>query len=75
MGVFFLVIKNVLEIKSFYDMITQLGMYFFTVLLGLMVHGFITVPGIYVLCTRELPIKFIMNMGPAIATAFGTASR
>merc|ERR1712211_232839 len=37
-------------------------------------HGFIILPIIYSLVTRKLPFRFIGSMGPALATAFGTAS-
>lgn len=73
-GVFFLVVANILEMESFAVLIGQLGLYFMTVLVGLLVHGFITVPGIYLLFLRKFPFKFIKNMSPAIVTAFGTGS-
>lgn len=73
-GVFFLVVTNILEMESFAVLLGQMGLYFMTVLLGLMVHGFLTVPGIYLLFLRKFPFKFIRNMSPAIVTAFGTGS-
>ncbi|XP_065207132.1 excitatory amino acid transporter isoform X2 [Planococcus citri] len=73
-GVFFLVIKSILEMESFAVLLGQMGLYFLTVLLGLFVHGFVTVPSIYLLFLRKFPFKFIKNMSPAIVTAFGTGS-
>ena len=35
----------------------KLGLYFFTVLLGLFIHGCIVLPGIYVIVTRTLPFR------------------
>jgi len=65
----------------------KLGLYFFTVCLGLFIHGCIVLPLIFGLVTRTLPFRcfvtpshvtsanrFISNMGNAIVTAFGTAS-
>jgi Na+/H+-dicarboxylate symporter len=52
----------------------QLGFYFGTVLIGLGIHGFIVLPIIYSVCTRQLPFRFIANMTNAFTTAFGTAS-
>merc|ERR1712213_247597 len=52
----------------------QLGLYFMTVLLGLFLHGFIVLPIIFTICTRQLPFRFIANMTNAFTTAFGTAS-
>lgn len=74
-GIFFLVTSKVLEIEDFNAMVGQLGLYFVTVLLGLFIHGFGTLPLIYFAFTRKSPIKFLSNMVQAIATAFGTASR
>ncbi|XP_025833854.1 excitatory amino acid transporter 1 [Agrilus planipennis] len=74
LGVFFLVTAQVLKIKSFAALVGQLGMYFFTVLLGLFIHGFVTLSIIYFVCTRTLPFKTIAGMSQVLATAFGTAS-
>lgn len=74
-GVFFLVLSKVLEIASFVDMIGQLGMYFITVMVGLFVHGFATIPLLFFLVVRKLPYRSITKMGQVLATAFGTGSR
>lgn len=73
-GIFFLVAEKIIEMKSFSDTVGQLGLYFMTVLIGLIIHGFVLLPAMYSFFVRELPFKFIANMGQAIATAFGTAS-
>lgn len=39
-GIFFLITEKMLEIKSFTDVFIQLGWYFMTVMLGLVLHGF-----------------------------------
>lgn len=75
MGVLFLVASKVLELDDFGVIVGRLGMYFLTVVLGLFVHGFVLLPLMYSLFTRKLPFEFTMNMGQAIITAFGTASR
>lgn len=75
LGVLFLVSSKILEMDSFDVIIGQLGMYFITVLFGLCIHGFIVLPIMYFIITRKSPIKYITNMGQALATAFGTASR
>lgn len=75
LGVLFLVSSKILEMESFQVIIGQLGMYFMTVLFGLCVHGFIVLPVLYLAITKKSPIRFVMNMGQALATAFGTASR
>lgn len=75
LGVLFLVSSKILEMESFQVIIGQLGMYFITVLFGLCIHGFVVLPVMYFVITKKSPIKYIVNMAQALATAFGTASR
>ncbi len=56
-------------------MIGQLGMYFITVMIGLFVHGLITIPILFLLVVKRLPYRDILKMGQVLATAFGTGSR
>lgn len=74
-GVMFLVAAKILEMDSFSQVMSQLGLYFVTVLAGLLIQGFIILPMLYLALTRKSPISFLSNMGQPIATAFGTASR
>lgn len=74
LGVFFLVVAKVLEIASFADLVGRLGLYFMTVLLGLFIHGFITLSIIYFVVLRVLPFKIIAQLSQVLVTAFGTAS-
>merc|ERR1712243_285550 len=73
-GVAFLIAGEILHMKSVLAELTKLVWYLITVTLGITFHGFIILPVIYALVTRSLPFKFIGKMGPALATAFGTAS-
>jgi len=70
-----LIAAQLLEAKDIGHILEKLGMYFMTVLLGLFIHGFVVLPFMYGVVTRQLPFKFIANMTQALATAFGTASR
>lgn len=72
---FFLVTAKILSIESFTEMVGQLGMYFMTVILGLVLHGFLTIPIIFFLTCRHLPYKYLGKMSQVLATAFGTGSR
>ncbi|XP_076258251.1 excitatory amino acid transporter 3-like [Rhynchophorus ferrugineus] len=74
LGVFFLVAAKVLEISSFADLVGRLGLYFMTVLLGLFIHGFVTLSVIYFVALRKLPFKVIGQLSQVLVTAFGTAS-
>lgn len=75
MGVFFLVTAKIVSIESFTEMVGQLGMYFITVMLGLFIHGFATIPILFFIACRKLPYKYLGKMGQVLATAFGTGSR
>lgn len=72
---FFLVAAKLLEMESLAKVIGQLGWYFVTVMIGLMVHGFGTIAIIFFLCVRKLPYGFVLKMSQVLATAFGTGSR
>merc|ERR1711936_1245755 len=73
-GVCFLIAGEILHMKSVLAELTKLAWYLITVCLGITSQGFIILPIIYSLVTRKLPFRFIGSMGPALATAFGTAS-
>jgi len=73
-GVCFLIAGQILATKDLSSELAKLGMYFLTVMIGLVVHGFIVLPIIYFAVTRSSPFTFIFNMGGALITAFGTGS-
>jgi len=73
-GVCFLIAGEILHMKSVLDELVKLGWYLLVVCLGISIQGGIVLPLIYSIITRSLPFTFIANMGPALATAFGTAS-
>ncbi len=56
------------------EVISRLGLYFITVLLGLLVHGLITLPLSVKLLGRVNPIKHFRNMSTPLLTAFSTSS-
>ncbi|XP_045026374.1 excitatory amino acid transporter 3 isoform X4 [Daphnia magna] len=73
-GVMFLVASKMLEMESWEVMLGQLGMYFFTVMIGLFIHGFVVLQLIYFIVTRKLPFRYVGNLSEALATAFATSS-
>jgi len=73
-GVFFLIGGQVLNTDDFNAVLSKLGWYFLTVMIGLFTHGFIVLPIIFTVFTRSLPFRFIANMANAFTTAFGTGS-
>jgi Na+/H+-dicarboxylate symporter len=56
------------------EVISRLGLYFITVLLGLFIHGLITLPLSVKLLGRVNPIKHMKNMTTPLLTAFSTSS-
>ncbi|GBO40479.1 Excitatory amino acid transporter 1, partial [Araneus ventricosus] len=73
-GVLFLVASKILEMKDLAVVAGQVGLYSVTVLTGILLHGFIILPLLYFALVRKNPYSFLLNMGQALATAFGTAS-
>jgi len=58
----------------FVQEITQIGWYFATVISGLAIHVFGTLPLIYWIFVRKNPYRFMARMSQALLTAFSTAS-
>lgn len=73
-GVMFLVMSKTLEMRDFSVVAGQVGLYTLTVLLGLLLHGFVVLPLLYWMVMRQAPFRFLVDMLQPIATAFGTAS-
>lgn len=73
-GVLFLVAAKIVEMESLEQVVAQLGMYFLTVLIGLCIHGFVLLPGMYFVITKKNPYRYLSNLAQALVTAFGTSS-
>ena len=74
-GIFFLIISQILEMDDLSLLLGKLGVYTATVFFGLVFHGLVVLPFIYFCLTRKNPYVFISGISQALATAFGTASR
>jgi len=59
---------------AFKDELIGLGFYSVTVILGLSIHAFISLPIILWIFAKRSPIKFLKSMSDALFTAFSTAS-
>ncbi len=76
-GIFGLVASRFAEAggpSEWLDVLGVLGKYMGTVLLGLAIHGFITLPIICMIFGRRNPVTHFINMVPALLTAWSTAS-
>lgn len=60
--------------NSISEVITRLGLYFITVLAGLVFHGFVTLPLSVKLLGKANPVKHFRNMATPLLTAFSTSS-
>lgn len=74
-GIFFLIVSQIIEMDNLNVVAGKLGLYLLTVTGGILFHGFVILPIIFYVFTRQNPYVFIVGMGQAIVTAFGTASR
>ncbi|MCK4716656.1 MAG: dicarboxylate/amino acid:cation symporter [Candidatus Marinimicrobia bacterium] len=72
LGVFGLIAK--ITATTGFEVFRSLGMYFITVLAGLLIHYLVSLPLFIIILSRENPIRHLKNMGIALLTAFTTAS-
>ncbi|MFZ5979266.1 MAG: dicarboxylate/amino acid:cation symporter [Candidatus Zixiibacteriota bacterium] len=59
---------------SLQQLVSSMGYYTLTVILGLLIHAVIVIPLILKIFTKKKPFTYFINMGQALATAFSTAS-
>lgn len=73
-GIVFLIAAKLIEMQNPETIFIQLGFYILTVLVGLSVHAFITLPIVFFIITRKNPYRFMYNMSKALLTAWVTSS-
>ncbi len=67
-------INAVIVATTGFEAFRSLGFYFGIVLIGLFIHGAITLPLLVYLVTRKNPFRHYKGMPPALVTAFSTCS-
>ena len=72
LGIFCLVASSFADLNA--EVMKSLAWYVATVLVGLAIHAFVTLPLILWVFTRRNPITFYKHMSDALLTAFSTAS-
>ncbi|CAI8027898.1 Excitatory amino acid transporter [Geodia barretti] len=73
-GIASIIMGELLKVEDFVGLVQQIGLYMVTVLLGLFIHGCITLPLLFLVLTRSNPIKLVRHTAQALLTAFGTSS-
>ncbi|KHJ90254.1 transporter, dicarboxylate/amino acid:cation Na+/H+ symporter family protein [Oesophagostomum dentatum] len=73
-GIPSLIAQKMLEVEDLIATARTLGMFILTVIIGLLVQCFGTLPLIYFIGTRQNPYPFLRGLGQAIVTALGTSS-
>lgn len=73
-AVVFLVLPQIIKVKDLSVLFGGIGYYSLTVLAGIAVQAFCTLPIIYFVFTRKNPLTLLKHMSPAMVTAFGTSS-
>ncbi|XP_035515447.1 excitatory amino acid transporter 3-like [Morone saxatilis] len=68
-GVLFMTAGYILEIGDNWETIFQLGKFMAVVVSGLIIHGGVALPLIYLLCVRRNPFPVIKGVSPAIMKA------
>ncbi|XP_048473489.1 excitatory amino acid transporter 2-like [Rhincodon typus] len=74
LGIASLICGKIAAIKDLEVVAQQLGMYMVTVMVGLVIHGTLILPSIYLLITKKNPLTFYGGIFQAWITALGTAS-
>ncbi len=74
-GIFALIGGIVAENReSVGELVTALGLYSLTVIIGLLIHAVVILPILLKVLGKKDPFRYVVNMGQALATAFTTAS-
>jgi proton glutamate symport protein len=74
LGIFGIVIKVVADQDDLVSLVTRMGLYMGTVLLGLLFHFLVTLPLIVRLVGKSHPWRHMRNMSTPLLTAFSTSS-
>lgn len=74
LGIMSLIIEKLLVIEDIGETMSRLGMYMITVIVGLILHGFITIPSMYGIATGKDPLSFMRKCIDCIVFAIGTGS-
>jgi proton glutamate symport protein len=74
LGIFGIVAKEIADQDNLMNLMSKMGFYMITVIAGLVIHAFITLPLLLRAVGRINPFKHFKNMSAALLTAFSTSS-
>ncbi len=74
LGIFGIVAKEIADQDNLVNLMSKMGFYMITVIAGLAIHAFITLPLLLRTVGRINPFKHFKNMSAALLTAFSTSS-
>lgn len=74
-GIASIIAGKLAEVEDFGALVAEVGLYVVTVMTGLLIHGCIVLPLLYLIMTRKNPLKVVKAVLQALLTAFGTSSR
>ncbi len=73
-AIIFLATGDVVKSNDLIGEIKAQGFYLVTVIVGVLFHGFLILPIVYLLIVRKNPLKFIRGILPAMAMGAATAN-
>uniref|UniRef100_A0A8D0G8S8 Amino acid transporter n=1 Tax=Sphenodon punctatus TaxID=8508 RepID=A0A8D0G8S8_SPHPU len=73
-GIVFLIAGKILDMEDPYVIGKRLGLYAMTVVIGLIIHGLILLPLLFILITKKNPFSFIRGILQALLIALATSS-
>lgn len=72
--IMFLLIGQVARARDLSSMAGELFMYSLTVVVALIIHGFVLLPLAYYAITRKSPLEFLVNLFEVLVASFATSS-
>ncbi|XP_046560781.1 excitatory amino acid transporter 2-like [Haliotis rubra] len=73
-GILFIVMNKILEVRDLETAAQQLAMYMVTGLIGLAIHALVVLPSIYFILTRQNPFRVSLGLIESLLTGLGTSS-